>query len=627
MNAFREMKLEISGFFRTSKVATYLLWLFVAMFPFTLTLLTNALAYRGGQGFSALLIENRGAFFYGLFLVSLVFLALLAITPKVSLGAGLTGLLFVLLALVDYFKVLILKEHFLPWDLLLAKNAGSFTQFLGSIPIPQEVWELIFATIFYVLALFLMEPVIPVRWRIRAPLAPVLLLGIYGTLTNDSMRNAATNFFGLELTESMDQTTLYEENGFLTAFALNCGSLNLSMPQNYSQSYLQYAFADYLPDPDSGTTFQNPDIIVVLSEAFWDPNTLNGVTVSPDPLANFHAIAEEHISGKMVSPTFGGGTVRPEFEILSGLTTSALPPGNIPYQQYVTKDIFSYARFYKNLGYDTLGVHTYQKNFYDRDKAYPLMGFDGFLGEYDLNVEHRWNSGPYIADETIADEIIYQLDQPHETGLFLMGITMENHSMYQDKYDAADWNVQVSGDSLSPEQVVTLKNYATGVSHSDQALKKIYDYIMTREKPTVVLWYGDHLPTLGDDFDPYTTTNTIASTTSAQWTEEEKYAMFSTPYLIFANYDTGRTYQGTESHLSPYTLPALMADYIDAPETLRTNFLLDLYATSPVISSYYNLFSPSENQNQREELQKLHELMTYDSLIGENYLGQMNGNE
>lgn len=621
MSTFREIKTEINEFFHTNKITKAFLWIFVACFPLYLTMGVTSLAFEGGEGFTTLLHQNAGAFYYGLFLVVFVYLVFLSITPRVALGAGLTGCVFVTLALVDHFKFLVLKEHFLPWDLLLAKNLGSFTEFLGAISIPQGVWELVFTTIFYVGALFFMSPTLPLSLRRRAPLAPLLSLVLYGCLTNEGLRKLSSNLFQLELKASVDQNAFYEENGFLTAFALNCGSLQLSVPQNYSLSYMKHAFEPYLPHTDSGTTFQNPDIIVVLSEAFWDPSVLNGVTFLPDPLENFHAIAESQHSGRMVSPTFGGGTVRPEFEILTGMTTSALPPGNIPYQQYVKKDISSYARNYKNLGYDTLGIHTYQKTFYDRHLAYPFMGFDDFLGEYDLNAEQHWNSGPFITDETIAEEIIYQLDQPRQTSLFLMGITMENHSMYQDKYDEADREITVTGDSLSPEQIITLENFATGVSHSDQALKEIYDYVMAREKPTVVLWYGDHLPTLGKDFDPYTTTGTIASSTAAQWTEEEKYTMFSTPYLVFSNYDTGRPFQGENStHVSPYFLPALMADYIDAPETLQTNFLLDLYNVSPVISSYYDLYSPTEELPQREKLRELHELMTYDMLIGKNYL-------
>lgn len=623
MNAFREMKEEITDFFNRNLALKIIKWIIILLFPLYITLITNGLSFGSTAQLYALITEHTASFLYGLILVWLAFLFFAALIPNLSIASFVTALIFISLSMVDYFKFAILEVHFLPWDICLAKNASSFTEFLSAIVIPPAVWGMICSTVFYCIFLYFVSPSIPIKWRFRALFSPLFLIGLCLLVTNGSVRQIYTPSLGISSEESSNQSELYANHGFLTAFALNFSSLNMSEPQNYSKSYIQQSFEKYLPDEQSGKTFQNPDIIVVLSEAFWDPTVLNGVTFSADPLENFREIAKSNPSGKMVSPTFGGGTVRPEFEILTGMSTSALPPGNIPYQQYLKGEIFSYPRTYKNLGYDAIGIHTYQKTFYDRDKAYPLMGFDDFLGEYDLHAEQHWNSGPYITDQTIAEEVIYQLDQPHDVGVFVMAITMENHSMYQDKFDEQDREIKVSGESLTPQQVVTLENYAAGVHDSDRALKTIYDFVMNREKPTVLLWYGDHLPTLGDDFDPYITTNTISSATAAEWTEKEKYTMFSTPYLIFANYDTGREYLADQESVSPYLLPALMADYIDAPQCVQTNFLLDLYHTCPIISKYYNFYSPDSDKTNREQMRELHELMTYDMLIGKNYISEI----
>lgn len=623
MHAFHEIKKEVANFLNRNVALKWLKWIIIFLFPFYLTIVTNYLSFGNTEQLYTLLTANLGSFFYGLVLVLLALFFFASIIPNLGIASFFTSLVFIVLSLVDYFKFVILKEHFLPWDIYLAQNASSFTEFLHSIVIPQTVWVIIISTLFYCILLYLMVPALPIKWKFRALISPIFCIGLCLFVTNDTIRQVYDPIFGISLEENIDQSELYAKHGFLTAFALNFDSLNMGAPQNYSKGYIQHAFEKYLPVKNSGETFQNPDIVVVLSEAYWDPTVLNGVTFSADPLANYREIAKTNPSGKMISPTFGGGTVRPEFEILTGMSTSTLPPGNIPYQQYVKGKIFSYPRTYKNLGYDAIGIHTYQKTFYDRNKAYPLMGFDDFLGEYDLHAEQHWNSGPYITDETIAEEIIYQLEQPHDVGVFVMAITMENHSMYHEKYDEEDRIIKVTGENLTSSQILTLENYAAGVRNSDRALKNIYNFVMNREKPTVVLWYGDHLPTLGDDFDPYTSTNTISSSTAAQWTEDEKYTMFATPYLIFTNYDTGREYLANQEYISPYLLPALMADYIDAPQCVQTNFLIDLYHTCPVISKYYNLYSSNHNQSKREEMEELHELLTYDMLIGKNYISQI----
>ena len=127
-------------------------------------------------------------------------------------------------------------------------------------------------------------------------------------------------------------------------------------------------------------------------------------------------------------------------------------------------------------------------------------------------------------------------------------------------------------------------------------------------------------PTLGDAFSPYLTTGNITSDVAAEWNEEEKYTMFSTPYVIFSNYDTGHEYRAEGVPVSPYLLTALMCDYISAPEHSRINFLLDLYETCPVISPYYELYSDTTDAMTRNEYIRLHELLTYDDLMGEKYL-------
>ncbi len=600
--------------------------IFAWLFPLYIVLIGNFISFGSFSLLGSFLTEQMGAVAFGLILFYFLYLLIALLVSRFWISSLVTGFLGILFPLIDYFKVLILKEHFYPWDLALAQSAGSFTKFLSSISFPMSYILLIGLTIVYVMLLFFTKASIPHMGKKRFVGAFVCAVAIALFIGNPMVRKSYAGLFGLTAEEGDNQNQFYRTYGFYTAFALNFGSSDTLRPSDYSKETIQRMFAEYVPEnPEVPEAFQYPDVVVVLSEAFWDPTVLKGVTFSDDPLKNYRAIAKEHPSGQMVSCTFGGGTIRPEFEVLSGMSTSALPPGNMPYQQYVHEPTFSYAQFFKNLGYDTLGIHSYQKTFYERNRSYPLIGIDEMLGENDFKTELHWNSGPYITDETIADEIIYQLEQPHDTGLYLMAITMENHSMYHDKFDESEWNIKVHGDNLSEEEKITLQNYCKGTSDSDAALGQLYEYIMQREKPTVLLWYGDHLPTLGDNFVPYTSTGTIASDTAAQWTEEEKNTMFRTPYLMFANYDTHKEYFADEQAVSPYMLGALLCDYIHAPECLQTNFLLDVYKVSPYISKYYHLYAPGTDLDQLEHMLKLHRYLTYDELIGDRYLYDMQG--
>ena len=625
MHTVSTMKSNIHEYFHKNRASKTFMWVCVGLFPLYLTFAANYISYcaQGSDLIFVLLQDNLSSFIFGGLIVYALFLGLLLLFPKVFFPSLLSTLLWLILPLVDFFKFTIIKEHFLPSDIVFAKNAASFTGFVDGVSIPYELVGILCTTFLYLLFIYFMAPKLNFKWIYRIPMAFLLFGGTFFFVTTPTLQQSYKNLFKLSIEASTNQGTLFKTHGFVSSFILNFSNLNISVPDDYSKSYIETTFNEYLPSINKDSNFQNPDIVVVLSESQWDATTLNGVTLTPDPMANFKEIAKTNISGNLIVPTFGGGTVRPEFEVLTGMTTSALPPGNIPYQQFMKDSTFSYPMIYKNLGYDTIGIHTYQKTFYDRETAYPLMGFDTFLGEYDLNVEHHWNSGPYIADETIIEEIIYQLNQPRDTAVFVQGITMENHSLYRDKYEEVDKTIKVTSDSLSSPQINALENYAAGVSNNDEALKVLYDFVMDREKPTIVLWYGDHLPTLGEHFEPYISTGDISSTDSSQWSQEEKLTMFSTPYLIFSNYDTGKEYQGSENNISPFLLSPLLADYIDAPETLQTNFLLDLYTICPVMSPYYNLYTPNAPKDERERMKNLHNLLTYDLLIGKEYILEM----
>lgn len=47
---------------------------------------------------------------------------------------------------------------------------------------------------------------------------------------------------------------------------------------------------------------------------------------------------------------------------------------------------------------------------------------------------------------------MYQLEQPHEKGVFIQGITMENHGLYLNKFDPSEWNIDFTSDTLSEEE-------------------------------------------------------------------------------------------------------------------------------------------------------------------------------
>ncbi len=625
INVFIQLHIYIHIFFHNTIIGKFLKWCITAFYPAFVALMMNLISYSA-QNFTlkmALKLEPH-AFLFGFIYVYGFFFVLWAGIKKIPWLYLWGGLICMIPAIVDYVKYSVLQYHFFPWDLNFANNLKEVTSFLNDFSFPWHIVGYILILLLYCFFIFLLEPKISFKintLKLRAPIAIFAIIGMTIFNTSSYTQKNFTKWFNISMEYISSQNDLYKHYGFVSAFMLNMDYAINQAPNDYTEFFIQQSFDPYIPSGRNGSKFESPNIIFVLSESQWDPTLLNGITFDPDPLLNYREISENHISGNMVSPTFGGGTVRPEFEILTGMSTSYLPTGSIPYEQYVNDVTFSYAHLYKSLGYSTVGIHPYQKNFYSRDIAYPLLGIDEFYTEYDLKVDLGWNSNPYITDETLVNEILYHLDESEKDPVFIQAVSMEGHGGYTSKYADYDRVIEVGGENLQEDHRLILENYAAAMYHNDQALKQLYDEIMKRKEPTVVLWYGDHLPSLVSNFEPFVSSGTISTSMMEDWSEAEKYTMFSTPYLIFANYDLSKTYDDDLiEYVSPFLLPALVADYINAPETIQTNFLLDILRTTPVMSPQYNLYRDAVSKRETERILELHNLYTYDLLMGEQFL-------
>ena len=267
MNPFHDMQMEIYEFFHSSKKTKLAMWIIVALFPLYLTYACNSLAFGSNELMTTLMQKNMGAFLLGAVIVYLIFGALACLTKRIPLAAFLAALFFIIMPLIDYFKVAILETHFFPWDMVFAKNAGSFGTFLTSLKMPDSAWSTIFMTVLYFLLILMMKPELPVAWKKRIIGTPILLVCLYCFCMNPTVRNCY-EAFGVSPKAPGNQATNYDSNGFLTAFVLNFASLNMGDPADYNEKYLANYFEKYQPSAESGQDFQNPDIIVVLSEAY-----------------------------------------------------------------------------------------------------------------------------------------------------------------------------------------------------------------------------------------------------------------------------------------------------------------------------------------------------------------------
>ncbi|MES5096850.1 LTA synthase family protein [Agrobacterium sp. BA1120] len=328
-------------------------------------------------------------------------------------------------------------------------------------------------------------PVMPFKARIwRLTLAVPLLAGL-GSLMEYSHHSWVRDRLNI-IPMMWDQKENYRHNGFLMAFAFNIPMANVTAPAGYGENTI----ADIASD---GSAFAvnhstRPDVIMIMSESLWDPTRLSNVSFSQDPMPTIRS----RQSGHVFSPEFGGMTANVEFEALTGFSNAFLPYGSIPYQQYVRQPVPSLATFFRGEGYSAMAMHPFQDWFWNRREVYKSFGFEEFRSEETLPpMEKR---GIFASDEALTSEIMQAVDAANNP-LFLFAVTLQGHGPYEpNRY--ANNSVSING-PLSNSATEALTTYAQGVAEADESFARLIDWAKKRERDTVIVLFGDHLPPLG----------------------------------------------------------------------------------------------------------------------------------
>lgn len=244
---------------------------------------------------------------------------------------------------------------------------------------------------------------------------------------------------------------------------------------------------------------ERPDIVVVQSESFFDPGRLRGVDGAA-LVPNLTRLEREGASGQLHVPTFGGGTIRTEFEVLTGLSLRYLPDVQFPYLQIHSKAIPGLVRTLRDRGYRTIAVHPNDAGFWNRGAAFKALGFERFvaLPAFPRNAPR---DGLYVADRALTDEVLAQLSDGGPPQ-FVFAISMEAHGPYGDSpgidpaaRDAIPVPAGVEGNAGRE-----LQNYLYHLRHADAELGRLAAALAQRQRPALLLFYGDHLPALVDTY-------------------------------------------------------------------------------------------------------------------------------
>jgi len=238
-------------------------------------------------------------------------------------------------------------------------------------------------------------------------------------------------------------------------------------------------------------------IVVVQCESFFDARRLSPL-IPREFLAGFDACcASAALFGRFAVPAWGAYTMRAEFAVLSGAPESMLGYDRFnPYYALARVPIESQVWRLRRAGYRTICLHPFDRRFFRRDLAMPALGFERFLGRETLGGSRV---PPYCPDPALARDILRVLEEEGPR-TFIFAITMGNHGPWLAKSPPL---VPAVAGLFDPAEVpggAELLRYLDGLRRSDEMLQVLMDGLARRASPSVLAFYGDHLPSLSGAF-------------------------------------------------------------------------------------------------------------------------------
>ena len=490
--------------------------------------------------------------------LGLATLALALLTHSLFVGNLIVGLAAVIISFVNYFKVLITSVPLSLGDFTLIGQMGHIAG-LNSEAISlsrNSLLALLAALVWLALAFFFSRP-LRIRWRWSAlgGLAAALVFAlVFWTGANPLVFSP----LGADTGSALSQAAANQSCGVLLGLWRSLyRQVTWSLGADYSQAYMDEVVAqaeDYAAGQTATEAKEQPNILFILSESFFDVTTLDGVTYDTDPVADFHALQQEGVSGTFYTRSLGYGTCNIELEIMTGINTALLSGEDLySFSPDVFSRLPSVPSLLRDNGYYTAMFHLFNDSVYHRTAFFNQLGFDNLYfsdafaqfyqpaaqaADYWAYMDSRI-AGRYYSDDLMTDLFISLYETRKEQSdapVFLYGISMENHSTYIDgKYPPEQLTVDPQS-SLTGEAAENLLYLSQGVSNASAALGRLVDYFRTVDEPTVIVFYGDHRPGLGlsDGGSVYSTLGMVPSDT-AQWTLEDYADLYSTDYLIWSN--------------------------------------------------------------------------------------------
>lgn len=407
----------------------------------------------------------------------------------------------------------------------------------------------------------------------RIPMLIIVVAAFFGysLLTNVAVdKRIISTYFG-------NIAFAYQDYGLPYCFSASLFNTGISEPNDYNKDTIEKITDNREMTESTSDNGVRPNVLFVQLESFFDPIEYEDLQMSEDPIPNLRKMFENYSSGYFKVPSVGAGTANTEFEVLTGMNLRYFGPGEYPYKTKLKNQVCeSAATAFSAFGYGTHAIHNNGGNFYSRAKVFNNIGFDSFTSKEFMNILQLTPNG-WAKDEVLVDNIMEAMDTTEQQD-FVFTVSVQGHGDYPEEQLIENPKIKVEGidDEAKKNK---WEYYVNMVYEMDQFAGDLVKAVEDRGEPAVVVFYGDHLPTMG------LTAEDLKS----------RY-LYNTNYVIWDNI-------GLEQQDRNIPAYQLMADVMNR---------LDIH--SGTLFNYHQ-----QRQNSKNYLSDL-ELLQYDILYGKQYV-------
>lgn len=410
---------------------------------------------------------------------------------------ALVAVIWLLIAVVNFVVLCSRKTPFTAMDIYLIRDA------IKVIPLYINIFQMLLI----VLCLVLVVMGLIVLWRRSEKhvsqysnkkyyLTALFKIGIMFLLTYSY--TAALIINGRVDTHFGNLAKAYKDYGVAYCFTSSIKDRGISKSKEYSQQYmdnLKHNLDETIVDTETEHKDRKPNIIFVQLESFFDPKLVKDVVFSENPTPNFDRIRSEYSSGYLSVPCFGAGTANTEFEVQTGVNLDDFGPGEYPYRTVMqSKTCESAAYDLKKVGYATHAIHNNDATFYDRYKVFSHLGYDTFTPIEYMSSDYQKTPMGWAKDKMLVPQIRKTLDST-EGSDYIFTISVQGHGDYPEVMPEGYIPSIKVENFFNEDEQNQFEYYVNQVHEMDSFIGELVDMLGRRREETVLVMYGDHMPT------------------------------------------------------------------------------------------------------------------------------------